>query len=78
MADKSHNQTDKLLEQMEKRISAIYAEAQVEMKKKAETYFDAFIAEGDRKLKLVKAGKLEVIGKQNTRAYQPMPGALGW
>ena len=27
---------------------------------------------------LVKAGKLEVIGKQNTRAYQPMPGALGW
>ncbi len=58
MADKSHNQTDKLLEQMEKRISAIYAEAQVDMKKKAEAYFDAFIAEGDRKLKLVKAGKL--------------------
>ena len=27
---------------------------------------------------LVKAGRLEVIGKQNTRAYQPMPGALGW
>ena len=27
---------------------------------------------------LVKAGKLEVIGKQNTRAYQPMPGAFGW
>ena len=27
---------------------------------------------------LVKAGKLAVIGKQNTRAYQPMPGALGW
>ena len=28
--------------------------------------------------KLVKAGKLQVIGKQNTRAYQPMPGAFGW
>ena len=27
---------------------------------------------------LVKSGKLLVIGKQNTRAYQPMPGALGW
>lgn len=27
---------------------------------------------------LVKAGKLLVIGKQNTRAYQPMPGAFGW
>ena len=27
---------------------------------------------------LVKAGKLQVIGKQNTRAYQPMPGAFGW
>ena len=26
---------------------------------------------------LVKAGKLEVIGKQNTRAYVPMPGAFG-
>jgi SPP1 gp7 family putative phage head morphogenesis protein len=58
MADHAHNETDKLLEQMEKRISAIYAEAQVEMRKKAEAYFDAFIAEGDRKLKLVKAGKL--------------------
>ena len=27
---------------------------------------------------LVKAGKLQVIGKQNTRAYVPMPGAFGW
>ncbi len=27
---------------------------------------------------LVKVGKLLVIGKQNTRAYQPMPGAFGW
>ena len=27
---------------------------------------------------LVKAGKLAVIGKQNTRAYQPMLGAFGW
>ena len=27
---------------------------------------------------LVKAEKLEVIGKLNTRAYQPMPGAFGW
>ena len=26
---------------------------------------------------LVKAGKLELIGKQNTRAYVPMPGAFG-
>ena len=26
---------------------------------------------------LVKAGKLQVIGKQNTRAYVPMPGAFG-
>ena len=26
---------------------------------------------------LVKAGKLAVIGKQNTRAYVPMPGAFG-
>lgn len=27
---------------------------------------------------LVKAGKLQVIGKQNTRAYVPMPGTFGW
>ena len=27
---------------------------------------------------LVKAGKFAVIDKQNTRAYQPMPGAFGW
>ena len=27
---------------------------------------------------LVKAGKLQVIGKQNTRAYQPTPRAFDW
>ena len=42
MADKAHILTDKKLEQMEKRLSAIYSTAQKDIQKKADEYFDKF------------------------------------
>ena len=58
MADKSHILTDEKLEQMEKRLSAIYSEAQKDIQKKADEYFDKFKKADEEKRKLVKAGKL--------------------
>ena len=58
MADKAHMLTDKKLEQMEKRLSAIYSEAQRDIQKKADEYFDKFKKADEEKRKLVKAGKL--------------------
>ena len=58
MADKAHLQTDLKLEQMEKRLSAIYSEAQKDIQKKADEYFDKFKKADEEKRKLVKAGKM--------------------
>lgn len=58
MADKAHILTDKKLEQMEKRLSAIYSEAQKDIQKKADEYFDKFKKADEEKRKLVKQGKL--------------------
>jgi SPP1 gp7 family putative phage head morphogenesis protein len=58
LADKAHLLTDKKLEQMEKRLSAIYSEAQKDIQKKADEYFDKFKKADAEKQKLVKAGKL--------------------
>ena len=58
MADKSHILTDKKLEEMEKHLSAIYSEAQKDIQKKADEYFDKFKKADEEKRKLVKAGKL--------------------
>ena len=58
MADKAHLQTDLKLEQMEKHLSAIYSEAQKDIQKKADEYFDKFKKADEEKRKLVKQGKL--------------------
>lgn len=58
MADKSHILTDKKLEGIEKRLSAIYSEAQKDIQKKADEYFDKFKKADEEKRKLVKQGKL--------------------
>ena len=58
MADKAHILTDKKLEQMEKRLSAIYSEAQGDIQRKANEYFAKFEKADAEKRKLVKAGKL--------------------
>lgn len=58
MADKAHVLTDKKLEEMEKRLSAIYSEAQTDIQKKADEYFSKFEKADAEKRKLVKQGKL--------------------
>lgn len=58
MADKAHRATDDKLEEMEKRLSAIYSEAQDDIQRKANEYFAKFEKADAEKRKLVKAGKL--------------------
>ena len=58
MADKAHILTDKKLEEMERHLSAIYSEAQKDIQKKADEYFDKFKKADEEKRKLVKQGKL--------------------
>ena len=58
MADKAHTLTDEKLEQMEKRLSAIYSEAEKDIQKKADEYFDKFKKADAEKRELVKQGKL--------------------
>ena len=58
MADKAHILTDKKLEEMERRLSAIYSAAQKDIQKKADEYFDEFKKADEKKRKLVKQGKL--------------------
>lgn len=58
MADKAHRLTDEKLEQMEKRLSAIYSEAQKDIQKKSDEYFDKFKKADEEKRELVKQGKL--------------------
>ena len=58
MADKAHRLTDEKLEEMEKRLSAIYSRAEKEIQKTADDYFSKFAADDAKKRKLVEAGKL--------------------
>ena len=43
MADKAHRLTDEKLEEMEKRLSAIYSRAEKEIQEKAEKYFSSYL-----------------------------------
>ena len=58
MADKAHRLTDEKLEEMEKRLSAIYSRAEKEIQKTADEYFAKFAKQDEAKRKLVEQGKL--------------------
>lgn len=58
MADKAHRLTDKKLEEMEKRLSAIYSRAEKEITQTAEDYFSKFAAQDEKKRKLLEQGKI--------------------
>ena len=58
MADKAHRLTDIKLEEMEKRLSAIYSRAEKEIQETAEKYFSEFKAKDDEYQKLYKSGKM--------------------
>ena len=58
MPDKAHRDTDKLIEELEKELSAVYSRAQNELTVKAGQYFVRFNELDKQKQKLVDAGKL--------------------
>ena len=58
MADIAHAKTDQKLEEMEKRLSAIYSRAEKEIQKTADEYFSKFAAQDEKKRKLLEQGKI--------------------
>ena len=58
MADIAHTKTDQKLEEMEKRLSAIYSRAEKEIKKTADEYFSKFAKQDESKRKLLEQGKI--------------------
>lgn len=58
MADKAHILTDKKIEEMERHLTVIYSEAQKDIQKKANEYFDKFKKNDEEKRKLVEMGKM--------------------
>ena len=74
MADKAHILTDKKLEEMEKRLSAIYSDAQRDIQKKADEYFEKFKKADEKKRELVKQGKLTEEEYQQWRKNKIMYG----
>ena len=58
MADTAHRLTDEKLEEMEKRLSAIYSRAEKEIQKTADEYFSKFAKQDKSKRKLLEQGKI--------------------
>ena len=58
MADKARRLTDEKLEEMEKRLSAIYSRAEKEIQKTADEYFSKFAKQDEAKRKLLEQGKI--------------------
>lgn len=58
MADSAHAKTDLKLEEMEKRLSAIYSRAEKEIQKTADEYFSKFSKQDEAKRKLLEQGKI--------------------
>ena len=58
MADTEHKKTDEKLEEMEKRLSAIYSRAEKEIQETAEKYFAEFKKKDDEYQKLYNSGKM--------------------
>ena len=58
MADTAHAKTDLKLEEMEKRLSAIYSRAEKEIQQTADEYFSKFAKRDEAKRKLLEQGKI--------------------
>ena len=58
MADIAHTKTDQKLEEMEKRLSAIYSRAEKEIQNTADKYFSRFAKQDEAKRKLLEQGKI--------------------
>ena len=75
MADKAHNMTDIKLEEMEKRLSAIYSRASKEIQQTADEYFSRFKAQDEKKRKLVESGKLSEVDYKKWRKNKILYGS---
>ena len=64
MADTAHAKTDEKLEEMEKRLSAIYSIAKKEIQKTADKYFSKFAKQDEAKLKLLECS-VDYVGCNN-------------
>ena len=53
MVDKAHRLTDEKLEEIEKRLSAIYSRAEEEIQQTADEYFSKFAKQNESKRKLL-------------------------
>ena len=58
MADKAHRLTDEKLEEIEKRLSAIYSRAEKEIQQTADEYFSKFAKQDEAKRELLEQGKI--------------------
>ena len=58
MSDLAHAKTDLKLEEMEKRLSAIYSRAEKEIQHTADEYFSKFAKQDESKRKLLEQGKI--------------------
>ncbi len=58
MADTAHRLTDEKLEEMERRLSAIYSRAEKEIQQTADEYFSKFAKQDEAKRKLLEQGKI--------------------
>ena len=58
MADIAHAKTDQKLEEMGKRLSAIYSRAEKEIQQTADEYFSKFAKQDEAKRKLLEQGKI--------------------
>ena len=58
MADIAHTKTDQKLEEMEKRLSAIYSRAEKEIQQTANEYFSRFANQDEAKRKLLEKGEI--------------------
>lgn len=74
MADNAHKLTDLKLEEMEKKISAIYKRSEKEIQKKADDYFDKFKKQDQKKRELVQKGELTEKEYQQWRKNKIMYG----
>ena len=64
MADTAHAKTDEKLEEMEKRLSAIYSRAKKEIQKTADEYFSKFSKQDKAKHNLLERS-VDSVGRNN-------------
>lgn len=74
MSDIAHKQTDKIIEDIEKRLSKEYKQAYNEISKKASDYFAQFEKADKEQLKLVKSGVLSKKEYNKWRQNQMLTG----